>query len=58
MHRLTVGAVTYVFRSEDDFRIARQIKERMGTTEQAFQAELTKRWIVFGTEERTGGSAH
>jgi hypothetical protein len=52
MHRLTVGAVTYVFGSLPDFELARSISMRIDNTRTRFQAELTKRWIRFTTEER------
>jgi len=58
MHRLTVDGVTYVFGSQPDFELARNIARRIDSTRTQFQAELTKRWIRFTTEERTGGSAH
>ena len=51
-HRLTVDGLTYAFRSEDDFRLARDLMQRIDTTRTQFQAELNKRWIRYTIEDR------
>jgi hypothetical protein len=52
MHRLTVDGLTYCFRSEDDFRLARDLMQRIDTTRTQFQAELNKRWIRWTMEDK------
>jgi hypothetical protein len=52
MHRLTVDGVTYCFRSEDDFRLARELSRRIDNTRTQFQGELNKRWIKWGVDEK------
>jgi hypothetical protein len=52
MHRLTVDGVTYCFRSDDDFRLARDLMQRIATTRTQFQAELNRRWIRYVIEDR------
>jgi len=50
MHRLTVDGLTYVFRHEDDFRIARELSRRIDNTRTQFQSELNKRWIKWDVD--------
>jgi hypothetical protein len=52
MHRLTVDGTTYVFKSEDDFRIARDLSRRIDNTRTQFQGELNKRWIKWDVDDK------
>jgi hypothetical protein len=52
MYRLTVAGLTYVFKREADFRIARVLSYRVGATPTEFQAELNKRQIKWNVDDK------
>jgi hypothetical protein len=51
MYRLTLNGVTYVFRSNPDFELARSIARRLEPTRDRFERELTNRWVSFDVEK-------